>query len=284
MADGERAARRLRDQVRFVLVQPQHPGNVGAVARAMRNFGLRQLTVVDPPPSFDLERARWMAPGAHDVLDAMHIAPTLEDALTGCALVVGTTARHRSDDQPVWEPPEAAARAFDVPDDADVAVLFGREDTGLAREHTLRCGALLRIPTDHHASLNLGQAALLIAQSLFHAACQRGFLADGRMLGGRKGERPTRAMQRRSDALATADATVMEPAVLELLALLDRVGYTRGTSPEKVAATLREVLQRAAPTRKQVFALRGMVSRTQWTLDQRPGARDEAPEGTPDDG
>lgn len=273
-------ARRLAEDVVFVLVQPQHPGNVGAVARAMKNFGLRRLAVVDPPPSFDVERARWMAPGADDVLAQMVVYATLDEAVAHLHLLVGTTARHRADDQPVWEPPMWATNALDLPDGKQVGVLFGREDLGLSREQTLRCGALVRIPTDHHASLNLGQAALLMASAMFEAARSRGLHAEGRIVGGRMGPRSTASLTRRDGKAAPATLAEMEPAVLDLLGLLGRVGYLKATSPEKVSATLREAFQKAQPTRRQINAVRGMVHRVSWGMDHPEACSPANPDAT----
>lgn len=275
-------AARLADDVVFLLVQPQHPGNVGAVARAMKNFGLRRLAIVDPPPSFDIERARWMAPGADDVLASMTVYATLDAAVADLHLLVGTTARHRADDQPVWEPPRWAEAGLDLAPGQRVGVLFGREDLGLSREQTLRCGALVRIPTDHHASLNLGQAALLMASAMFEAARGRGLHAEGRIVGGRTGPRSTASLTRRDGKSAPATLAEMEPAVHDLLGLLGRVGYLKSTSPEKVAATLREALQKSQPTRRQISAVRGMIHRVGWGLDHPEACATEQAPAAPD--
>lgn len=262
----ERAASCLAERVVFILVQPQQPGNVGAVARAMMNMGLRRLTVVDPPPSFDLERARWMGPGAGEVLDRMRLVATLDEALDDVHRAIATTARHRSDGQRVLEPAGLASDVFSGPDELVTGVLLGREDDGLARAATLRCEALLRIPTDHHASLNLAQAALLVGSALFDEARRAGLTPAGRIVGGGTGTRSTRSLDAR-DADVLAPLTDVEPAVVELVALLNRIGYGRGTSPERVGVTLREALQRAGLSRRQVGALRGMVGRVEYALD-----------------
>lgn len=266
-----------------VLVEPIQPGNVGAVARAMKNFGLTRLVVVNPAPPFDPERARWMAPGAEDVLASMRIVATLDEALEGVHHAFATTARHRGDDQPVIDPTRAARRLFDSPPGEVSAILFGREDTGLTRAQVLRCEALLRIPTEQHASLNLGQATLLLASELFAEACRRGHRPEGRLVSGHTGPRATGDLDRRHGQEPLADLATIEPAVADLLALLDRVGYTRGTGPEKVWGTLREGFGRATLTRRQVAAMRGMVSRIEYALDHpeidwRAGRKRTAPD------
>lgn len=270
----------LHERVVIVLVQPQHPGNVGAVARAMKNMGLWQLTIVDPPPSFDPERARWMAPGAHDLLAAARIVSTLDEGLEGCHRAVATTARHRRYHQPVIEPGKLAERVLD--EDGVTAILFGREDHGLANEDVRRCDALLRIATPEHASLNLAQAALLVSHALFEAARRRGLEADGRSLGGSRQPRATRSLNRTDRRDARADLPALEPLVSQIDALLQRVGYTRGRSPEKLHVTTRTALQGAGLTFRHVEALRGLVNRVDWALDH-PDVDWTATRGSRDD-
>jgi tRNA (cytidine32/uridine32-2'-O)-methyltransferase len=256
--------RPLSERVVVVLVQPLHPGNVGAAARAMRNFGLERLVLVDPP-AYDPERARWMAPGCADLLGNARIVATLDEALEGVQHVLGTTARHRKLGHTILEPAPAAAQICDQ--DLTTALLFGREDFGLSNEAIARCGSLVRIATPEHASLNLGQAVLLVAHHLFEEERRRGAAAPGRTLGGSRRTRSTANAVSRSRRDEVADVNALEPAVADLLALLLRVGYLRGVSPEKVSVTARQALQQAELTVKQVEALRGMVGRVDWALD-----------------
>jgi TrmH family RNA methyltransferase len=289
---GTRAAT-LAERVVVVLVQPIHPGNVGATARAMRNFGLERLVLVDPP-AYDPERARWMAPGCADLLDRARIVGTLDEALEGVHRAIGTPARHRRSDHRVVEPHEAAAHVLgpvgagvSPPRDDVTAILFGREDNGLSNEELARCEVLVRIATPEHASLNLAQAVLLVAHHLYEEARRHGEVASGRTLGGTK-PKATRELARRSPKDARADLPKLEPAVEELVALLARVGYTRSAPEEKVRVTARQALQAAGLTARQVDALRGMVSRVGWAHDHpgvdwtktkagTPGAPDDQP-------
>jgi TrmH family RNA methyltransferase len=256
----------LAERVVVVLVEPLHPGNVGAAARAMHNFGLRRLVLV-APPAYDPERARWMAPGSADLLGEARIVADLDAALEGVHHAVGTTARHRRLGQPVLEPAEAARAALDR--DGVTALLFGREDTGLPNEALARCEALLRIPTEEHASLNLAQAVLVCAHVLFEESRRRGGAAPGRTLGGTR-EKTTDRAERRDAKDRAADLAELEPLSAEVVGLLDRVGYLRGTAPAKVRVTTRTALQRASLSLRHVEALRGMVSRIGWALDH-PG-------------
>lgn len=257
---------RLADHVVVVLVQPQHPGNVGTAARGMANFGLRQLVVVDPPPSFDPETVRWMAPGADVVLDRLRIVRTLDDALEGVHHVVGTTARHRGDGQKVQAPDGFAEGVFAAPAGHTTALLFGREDTGLPREATVRCASLVRIPTDAHASLNLGMAVVVCAHQLFEAARREGLAAPGRILARETGARSTRALEKRGRS-PLADVPTLEPAIDEVMTLVGRVGWLKTRSDAKTASLLRAGMQQARLTERQVHAIRGAVRRLRYALD-----------------
>jgi tRNA/rRNA methyltransferase len=255
------------DRLVVILVEPQHSGNVGACIRAMTNMGLRRLVVVDPP-CLDPMRVRWMAPGCDGVVANMRIVATLDEALHGCHRAVASTARHRVGNQPVLDPATFAARHWDDPDPQTVtALLFGREDFGLSREHVDRCDAVLRIPTPEHASLNLGQAVLVVSNHWFAAGRERGVAATGRTLGGRRGTKPTRALEAPHPRDERADLPRIEPVADALVGLLGRVGYTRSTRPERVRQTARQALQGAGLTIRQIEALRGMISKVEWALD-----------------
>ncbi len=257
----------LAEHVVVVLVEPQHPGNVGAAARAMKNFGLRRLVLV-APPAWDPQTARWMAPGCDDMLREARVVATLDEALEGVDLAIASTARHRKQGQPVHGPTEVAGQLFDgATAGRTTAILFGREDSGLSTAHVLRCASILRIPTPEHASLNLGQAVLLVGWILFQEATARGAEFEGRTLGGSRASRTTARASRPSPRDRVADLPALEPAVHEVVGLLERVGYLRGVKPDKVRLTARQALQRAGLALRHVEALRGMVARIEWALD-----------------
>ena len=259
----------LQQRIVVVLVQPQYSGNVGATARAMKNMGLARLVLVDPP-AYDPEQARWMAPGAHDMLARIRIVATLDEALVGCHRAVAATARHRKIRQPVLEPSALADSVLDDPEQRRTAILFGREDHGLTSLAIERCEALLRIPTLEHASLNLSQAVLVAAHALFEGARSRGLQATGRMLSGRHPPHATDIIETATGKDAVVELATLEPAVASLMCLLDEVGYTRNLPPEKVRATTRQVLQRLGLSHRQSEALKGMIHRVKWALEN-PG-------------
>lgn len=160
--------------IRFVLVDTSHPGNIGAVARAMKNMGLQDLVLVNPR-EYPHPEAIARASGADDVLATARVVPTLADAIADCGLVLATTARTREqhfrilDARAAGERMVAEARAGS----GAVAVLFGTERFGLSNEHLLTAHALLRIPANpEYESLNIAMAAQLIAYEIRMAAHQ----------------------------------------------------------------------------------------------------------------
>jgi TrmH family RNA methyltransferase len=154
--------------IRFVLVETSHPGNIGAVARAMKNMGLSDLALVKPR-EYPHPEATARASGADDVLAAARVFDTLQEAIADCGLVLATTARTREQYFRVLEVREAGERmvAEAQAGSGVVAVLFGTERFGLSNEHLLAAHALLRIPANpEYESLNIGMAAQLIAYEI----------------------------------------------------------------------------------------------------------------------
>jgi len=150
--------------VRFVVVHPRTPENLGAAARALKNFGQAEWTWVRPPWAPDDPRARTLAVGAEDLLARARLAPSLEEAVADCTWVVGTSGRTRLRPPPM-DPEAFAAEAARRP--GRVALVFGDERTGLGREDLARCHALSRIPADAgQPSLNLAQAVCVYAYAL----------------------------------------------------------------------------------------------------------------------
>ncbi|MDH3930977.1 MAG: tRNA (cytosine(32)/uridine(32)-2'-O)-methyltransferase TrmJ, partial [Chromatiales bacterium] len=137
----------LLDAVRIVLVETTHPGNIGAVARAMKNMGLSDLRLLRPRHFPDGE-ARARASGAGDVLAAAQVHQSLDDAIAECGLVIGASARLRSLAWPMTTPREAAGTLVENAAHTPVAVLFGREKSGLTNEELQRCRLLMHIPAN----------------------------------------------------------------------------------------------------------------------------------------
>jgi tRNA (cytidine32/uridine32-2'-O)-methyltransferase len=166
-------SKNVSKNVRIVLIEPRHPGNIGAVARAMKTMCLAKLYLVRPVefPSFDAERR---AVGALDTLNAASVVERLEDAIGDCRLVIGTTARARAHPHPVLSARSCAEKlAREANDRAPAAVLFGPERTGLSNRDMDACTFQLTIPTNpEFASLNLASAVQLLSYEIFLASGQ----------------------------------------------------------------------------------------------------------------
>jgi tRNA (cytidine32/uridine32-2'-O)-methyltransferase len=244
----------------FVLVRPLQSGNVGAVARAMKNMGLRRLVVV-APRAFDVDRARWMAPGAADLVNDARFVGSVAEAVGDCHFVVATTARGRHQEWPAHDPEGFAAASFAHV--GTTAVLFGPEDSGLAAEDLLHAHALLHIPTAEHASLNLAQASLLVGQALFAEARGRGYLVRPEGTGRRGG--PARgAPPGPTEARTPVPAAALEPLLAEWIETLTLANYFRGKNPPLSETTLRRIFARAQLDEKEVSVLRGMLKNVRW--------------------
>ena len=153
--------------IRVVLVDPNHPGNIGAVARAMKNMGLSELHLVRPK-AFPHAEATARASGADDVVDAARVHEEFADAIADCGLVVGTSARQRHLPWDLVEPRECAQEIAAAAQVGNVAVVFGSEKYGLLNADLARCNRLVTIPTaSEYASLNLAMAVQVIVYELW---------------------------------------------------------------------------------------------------------------------
>jgi TrmH family RNA methyltransferase len=162
----ERRGRTVRaPPVRFVLVRPRVPENVGAAARVLRNFGHGDLALVDPE-GLDRDVMLRLAVGAEDLLESLPVHATLDAAVADCTWVVGTESR-RIRGRPPLEPGDLAGAVAGLPPGARTALVFGGERDGLRAAELLRCDALCRIPSSGpQPSLNLAQAVAVLAFTL----------------------------------------------------------------------------------------------------------------------
>lgn len=231
-------------RIRFVLVETSHPGNIGAVARAMKTMGLRQLALVNPqqPPGAE---AIARAAGADDLLAAATLHDGLTSAITGCRRVVGTSARARSVEWPLVDPGAAARLLLEEARHGEVALIFGRERSGLTNDELAQCQYLAQVPTDPgFSSLNLAAAVQLFAYEL------RRHCTDAAAL----------AMAAPRD-LATAEE--MEGFFAHLSRTLVDIGFADPEQSRKLSRRLRRLFHRAQPDRTELNMLRGILSAAQ---------------------
>ncbi|TNJ35290.1 RNA methyltransferase [Arenimonas terrae] len=238
--------------LRIVLVGTQHPGNIGSAARAMKTMGLSALHLVAPERFPDPE-ANTLAAGADDLLAGAAVHADLDAALAGCTYVLGTSARRRHVPLPELSPQEAARQLVEAAGRGPVALLFGRERTGLENEELQRCHASVGIPTNpDFSSLNLAAAVQVLAYELRLAllAAAEGALPSGRPMPAPEQEPP-----------ATADE--LERFFGHMRLTLDEIDFHKGRPPEMVMARLRRLYLRAGLDSREVKILRGILSEAQ---------------------
>ncbi len=251
---------------RIVLVRSKDSANVGASARAMKNFGLGELVLVAPRCKID-DRARALASHAVDVLEAARVVDTVEEAIADRRFVLGTSARLRGTDTlPTWSPRQAAPHLLDD----GVAVLFGPEDHGLSNEDLNVCQGYVSIPTAAYASLNLAQAVLLVACEV-HLARHAAPVSDA------MGAGETVPAAAPGAVPAAVPATVerapreqLERFYGQLVEAFHRIGYTDAQRERAILRVYRGMFDRVALTPREVAALRGLVSQVMWAAEQPP--------------
>ncbi len=232
------------ENIRFVLVGTQHPGNIGAVARAMKNMGVERLVLVRPR-EFPHAEATARASGADDVLAAAQVVDTLDAAIGDCGLVIATTAREREHNHRVIDVRDAAQRIAQEAVRGPVAVLFGGERAGLSNEEIDAAHLLARIPANPaYTSLNIAMAAQLIAYEIYRARGVQVLAAPG--------------------AVPLATVTEMERFFEHLDAVLAEVEFRdRTASGTQLKQRLRRLFQRAEMDQNEVNILRGVLAAVQ---------------------
>ncbi|USE39003.1 RNA methyltransferase [Endozoicomonas sp. SCSIO W0465] len=244
------SSERCSENISIVLVNPSHPGNIGAAARAMKTMGLSQLCLV-APDDFPSGTATALASGADDILRNARVCATLDEALADCQFVVGTSARVRGVSLPLVDPRECARNIIGEAMTHKVALIFGREDKGLTNEQLRRCHLQVHIPTNEaFSSLNLGAAVQVLCYEL---RMMQLISADAL-------EMP----QPRSHELASMED--MERYYEHLYQVLMAIGFLDHSSHEKIMAKLRRLYGRVRPDRVELSILRGVLSETQRCL------------------
>lgn len=238
------------ENIRIVLVNTTHPGNIGGVARAMKNMGLSDLCLV-APKIFPSPEADARSSGATDILERACVVETLEDALQDCHLAVGTSARGRHIPWPIMDPHELAGVVAAV-GEQKVAIVFGREDRGLTNEELQMCHHHVHIPSDPgFSSLNVAAAVQVIAYELRMA-----FLKQANA-------------QQQAPQWGTAwDIELAEHGELERLfthleEVLVDIDFLDPDNPRQLMPRLRRLIQRAVPDKVEVNVLRGVLRHVQ---------------------
>jgi len=254
----------MLDNIRIVLINTHHPGNIGAAARAMKNMGLTRLYLVDPLdfPSFE---ASQRASSATDVLSNAVVVDTLAEALKGCSLVCGTTARMRSVKWPQVDARECGELLHVESEQHEVALVFGRERSGLSNDELELCQTLVNIPTSEaYSSLNLAQAVQVLSYEVLMAS--------------QKGKpKPVPSYEDpdidEKDTLATIEQ--LEGMYDHFLDALSSMNFFGKRNPEHIMRKLRCLYGRARPTKREVQIMRGVLSYSQGRRTQTPEDTDK---------
>ena len=237
-------------QLRTILVETSHPGNVGSTARALKTMGFQDLCLVNPKTLGIAQEpeAIALASGALDVLDSSSVAADLSDAVSGCTLVLGLTSRDREFGPPGMDWLEARERIVaQLSQGKRVALMFGPERTGLDNAHLALCTHRVWLEANPaYPSLNLAQAVMVCAYSLREGLIQESGAAGYDLA-------PKLAPEDRADPAAVA-------AMLEHLRLgLESIGYLNPENPKKLMARLAALFARAELQTEEIDLLRGIA-------------------------
>lgn len=239
---------------RVVLVETRYPGNLGSVARVMANMGLRELVLVAPRANRKDRRARRLSTHGEPLLDAARVVDDLKDALAGCVLVVGTTARTGGPlrRQTVAAVDEAAPLLVaELRRAQPVALVFGSEPNGLSNEQVALCQQLIRIPTgEQYPSLNLAQAVAICLYEL------------------RRTWERTPPPGTDDPDYVPADAASLQRLYRSLETALEQIHFLYGPKAEPLMHGLRHLLGKARLSRMEVKVLHGLARQIRWYVAQ----------------
>jgi len=239
------------DRISIVLVEPQHPGNVGMVCRAMKNMGLTRLRVVKGC-RVDHPDAVKFAVSARDLIGTAERFESLADALADTEVSIATTRRHGKYRQEVLTVAEAADRLLPQLGTHRAALVFGREDSGLTTEEVSLCCWNATIPAgDDYGSLNLAQAVLIFCYEIF-----------------------SRSGQFALEALRTqATSGELETCFGQMEEVLLKIGFLNPQNPDHIMRSLRRIFFRAEMDSREVAILRGMLTQIDWASGNFEGKK-----------
>jgi TrmH family RNA methyltransferase len=243
----------MTSPVRIVLIDPSHPGNIGSVARAMKNMALTDLVLVRPR-SFPHAESNALAAGAHDILSNARVVQTVGEAIAECGFIAGTTSRPRSYYWEFLTPRDLASRIVGLGEDNRAALLFGSERYGLGTDDLQYCNVLVRIPANpEYCSLNLAMSVQLIAYEIFMAR-----------------EEPRSRVQLELPLAPAGDVAHFFAHLHEVLNEIDfedRTGH--------LMERLRRLFNRAQLDRNELNIMRGILSAVQGRRGQSARRRQE---------
>ncbi|MCP3322244.1 tRNA (cytosine(32)/uridine(32)-2'-O)-methyltransferase TrmJ [Aeromonas hydrophila] len=235
----------MLDQIRIVLVNTSHTGNMGSAARAMKTMGLSQMVLVDPQAQPD-DNAYALAAGASDLLANTRIVSTLDEAIADCGLVIGTSARSRTLSWPMLDPREAGEKLVTEGMQHPVALVFGRERTGLTNDELQKCHYHVAIAANpEYSSLNLAMAVQTLCYEVRMHWLQQEQVGETDM------------------AVDYPSAEQLEGFYQHLEQTLLKTGFIADDHPGQVMSKLRRLFNRARPEAVELNILRGILTSVQ---------------------
>lgn len=242
-------SQQLLDNIRIVLVNTSHPGNIGGVARAMKNMGLTQLYLVEPK-DYPAPQAQWRAANAMDVLEGATVVATLDEAISDCGLVVGTSARERRIPWPLFTPRECGERSIVEASEHPIAIIFGREDRGLTNEELHKCHYHVHIPTNpDYSSLNLAAAVQVLTYELRMSCLEK--------------QNSGEALHFNDWDMPPAKLDAVENYYTHLQETLESLGFIKPDNPRQTMTRLRRLYNRIRLDEMEVAIMRGMLTSIQ---------------------
>ena len=228
-------------RLRIVLVEPREAGNVGAVARAMKNFGFDELWIVGEHPEL-LPVAGWWASGADDLLANAHFAPTLQDAIGDAQVTVATTSMRGRTTPVTFSPKTLAAKFAFLASEQILALVFGREDSGLTRDELVLCQHTAAIPANERfPTMNLAQSACVFCYELSE-------------------------ILPREESRELPDAATIERIHQRARELLLEVGFLHENNPDRIYDDLRAIVARAELDAREATIVLGMIRQIEWKI------------------
>lgn len=249
------------ENIRVVMINTSHPGNIGAAARVMKNMGLKRLYLVEPK-SFPNYEATAMASGADDLLSQAVVCSSFEQALQGCHLVLGTTARERKIQHEFIDAREAGILSAEESVQYEVALVFGRERTGLTNEETGLCHKLINIPTNpEYSSLNVASAVQIVTYELMMSLRAQKSKND---FGYGSSVEPDKIETESSVEYASSEN--MQRFYQHLEQTLIDIDFLKIKQSPQLMPKLRHIYNRVRLEQEELNILRGILSKTQKLL------------------
>ena len=241
-------------RLRIILVEPKEAGNVGAAARVMKNFGFDELWIAGQHPEL-LPVSSWWASGADDLLERVRFAPSLAEALEGAHVTVATTSMRGRTTPVTFTPPTLAEKFASLGDDQTLALVFGREDSGLTREELVLCQHTVSIPTNEaFPTMNLAQSICVFCYELSSLVAA-------------------------PKARELPDAATIERIHQRARDLLLEVGFLHENNPDRIYDDLRAIAARAELDAREATIVLGIIRQIEWKI--RSATSNATSPGTP---